>query len=79
LTALDLSPPQFPDLTCAQGGVAQVHALVIRADVDDELAYEIYCGREFAEYLWNTLRDAGQEFAAVPFGVASQRLLRARA
>src|SRR5262249_13721713 len=53
LTALDLSLPQFPDLTCAQGGVAQVHALVVRADVGDELAYEVYCEREFAEYLWN--------------------------
>jgi len=79
LTALDLSPSQFPDLTCAQGGVAQVHTLTVRADVGNELAYEIYCGREFAEYLWNTLRDAGQEFAAVPFGVAAQRFLRVKA
>ena len=76
LTALDLSRSQFPDLTCTQGSVAQVHALVVRADIGSELAYELYCGREFAEYLWNTLRDAGQEFAAVPFGVAAQRLLR---
>jgi len=76
LTALDLSLSQFPDLTCAQGSVAQVHALVVRADIGSELAYEIYCGREFAEYLWHTLRDAGQEFAAVPFGAAAQRLLR---
>jgi sarcosine oxidase subunit alpha len=79
LTALDLSRSQFPDLTCAQGSVAQVHALVVRADVGSELAYEIYCGREFAEYLWNTLKDAGQEFAAVAFGVAAQRLLRVKA
>src|SRR5262245_55327724 len=79
LTALDLSPSQFPDLTCAQGGVAQVHALVVRADVGDAPAYEVYCGREFAQYLWDTLRDAGREFAAAPFGVAAQRLLRARA
>jgi sarcosine oxidase subunit alpha len=77
LTALDLSSPQFPDLTCAQGGVAKVHALVVRADVGSELAYEVYCGRDFGEYLWETLKDAGQEFGAVPFGVAAQRLLRA--
>jgi sarcosine oxidase subunit alpha len=77
LTALDLSPPQFADLTCAQGSVAKVHALVVRADLEPELAYEVYCGREFGEYLWDTLRDAGQEFGAVPFGVATQRLLRA--
>jgi len=77
LTALDLSPQQFADLTCVQGEIAKVHALVIRADVGSKLAYEVYCGREFAEYVWDTLRDAGQEFAAVPFGVATQRLLRA--
>lgn len=76
LTALDLSPQRFVDLTCAQGSVAKVHALVIRADLGPELAYEVYCGREFGEYLWDTLRDAGQEFGAVPFGVATQHLLR---
>ena len=79
LTALDLSPRRFADLTCAQGSVAQVYALVVRADAGSELAYEIYCGREFAEYLWDTLRDAGQEFGAVPFGVVAQRRLRAKA
>jgi sarcosine oxidase subunit alpha len=77
LTAFDLSPRRFVDLTCAQGGVAKVHALVVRADLGPQLAYEVYCGREFGEYLWDTLRDAGQEFGAVPFGVATQRLLRA--
>jgi len=77
LTVLDLSPQRFTDLTCAQGSVAKVHALVVRADLGPELAYEVYCGREFAEYLWETLRDAGQEFGAVPFGMATQRLLRA--
>jgi sarcosine oxidase subunit alpha len=76
LTALDLSPQQFADLTCAQGGVAKMHALVVRANLGSELAYEVYCGREFGEYLWDTLRDAGREFGAVPFGVATQRLLR---
>lgn len=77
LTALDLSPLQFPDLTCAQGSVARVHALVVRADVGSELAYEVYCGREYGEYLWDTLMDAGQEFGVVSFGAAAQRLLRA--
>jgi len=77
LTALDLSSPQFANLTCTQGSVANVHAIVIRADVGGRLAYEVYYGREFGEYLWDTLMDAGQEFGAVPFGVVAQRLLRA--
>ncbi len=77
LTSLDLSPTTFPNLSCAQGGVAKVHALVMRADVQTQLAYEVYCGREFGEYIWETLHDAGQEFGVVPFGIAAERQLYA--
>lgn len=75
LTALDLRPAQFPDLSCAQGSLAGIHTLVIRADIQAHLAYQVYSGREFGEYLWNALLDAGQEFGARPFGLAAQRQL----
>jgi sarcosine oxidase subunit alpha len=75
LTAVDLSAGRFPDLACAQGGVAGVHALVLRADIGGELAYEIYGGREFGAYLWEALTDAGEEFGGVPFGTTAQRRL----
>lgn len=78
LTALDLRPAQFPDLSCAQGSLAGIHTLVIRADIQAHLAYQVYCGREFGEYLWDTLLDAGQEFGARPFGLAAQRQLHAQ-
>ena len=75
LTSLDLVPSQFPDLRCAQASIAKVHGLLIRADIGSHLTYEIYCRREFGEYMWETVHDAGQEFGAVPFGLATQRLL----
>lgn len=78
LTALDLRPAQFPDLSCAQGSLAGIHTLVIRADIQAHLAYQVYCGREFGEYLWDALLDAGQEFGARPFGLAAQRQLHAQ-
>ncbi len=78
LTALDLRPAQFPDLSCVQGSLAHVHALVLRADIQAHLAYQVYCGREFGEYLWDALLDAGQEFGARPFGLAAQRQLHAQ-
>lgn len=78
LTALDLRPAQFPDLSCAQGNLAHVHALVLCADIQAHLAYQVYCGREFGEYLWDALLDAGQEFGALPFGLAAQRQLHAQ-
>ena len=78
LTALDLRPAQFPDLSCAQGSLASIHALVLRADVQAHLAYQVYCGREFGAYVWDALLDAGQEFGALPFGLAAQRQLQAQ-
>ena len=75
LTALDLRPARFPDLSCAQGSLAGIHTLVIRADIQAHLAYQVYCGREFGAYLWDALLDAGQEFGARPFGLAAQRQL----
>ncbi len=78
LTALDLRPAWFPDLSCVQGSLAGIHTLVIRADIQAHLAYQVYCGREFGEYLWDALLDAGQEFGARPFGLAAQRQLHAQ-
>lgn len=75
LTALDLRPAQFPDLSCAQGSLAHIHALVLRADIQAHLAYQVYCGREVGTYLWDALLDAGQEFDARPFGLVAQRQL----
>ena len=77
LTALDLRPAQFPDLACAQGSLASIHALILRADIQAHPAYQVYCGREFGAYLWDALLDAGQEFGARPFGLAAQRRLHA--
>ena len=78
LTALDLRSVQFPDLSCAQGSLASIHALVLRADIQAHLAYQVYCGREFGAYVWDALLDAGQEFGARPFGLAAQRQLQAQ-
>ena len=78
LTALDLRPAQCPDLSCAQGSLASIHALVLRADIQAHLAYQVYCGREFGAYIWDALLDAGQEFGARPFGLAAQRQLQAQ-
>lgn len=78
LTALDLRPAQFPDLSCAQGSLAHVHALVLRADIQAHLAYQVHCGREFGAHVWDALLDAGEEFGVRPFGLTAQRQLHAQ-
>ena len=77
LTALDLGAGTFPDLTCAQTGIAGIHALILRADVRALLSFQVCCGRESGAFVWDALLDAGREFGARPVGLAALRTLAA--
>ncbi len=75
LTELDSSPHSFLNMTCAQGMVAQVHGTLLRRDSASLLSYELYFGREFGEYMWDAVLDAGARYGAAPFGLeAASRL-----
>lgn len=77
LTALDLGAEAFPDLACAQTGIAGVHAMILRVDVRALLSFQVCCGREFGVFVWDALLDAGREFGARPVGLAALRTLAA--
>ncbi len=76
LTSLDLRSDAFPNGACAQGGLAKVHAIILREDWDDLPAYRLLLGRELGEYGWEVIRKAGASLGLVPFGLAAERLLR---
>jgi heterotetrameric sarcosine oxidase gamma subunit len=76
LIALDLRPDRFPDGTSAQGGLAKIHAVVLRKDWGGLTAFFLLVPRELGEHAWETLREAGEELGLVPFGLAAARLLR---
>ena len=69
LTDLDISVDAFPDLSCAQGQVAEVYAIVLRWDRGDIPSYTVCFGRDFGEYLWEVMLEAGREYGMVPFGI----------
>ncbi|MGH8057052.1 MAG: sarcosine oxidase subunit gamma family protein [Candidatus Entotheonellia bacterium] len=77
VVALDLRPAVFPALALTQGGLAGVHALILRLDLGRTLGYRLLVGREVAEFVWDVLWDAGAEFGLVPFGETAHALLRA--
>ena len=68
ITDLDISPRVMPDLTCAQARFAEVQGLLLRRDIQSIPAYQLYAGREFGEYLWETLIDAAAETGGGPVG-----------
>ena len=68
ITDLDISPRVMPDLTCAQARFSEVQGLLLRRDIQSISAYQLYAGREFGEYLWETLIHAAAETGGGPVG-----------
>ena len=69
VTELEVSADAFPDMICAQTMVAEIHGLLLRRDLGDMLGYELYFGREFGEYMWDALLEAGEAYQVMPFGI----------
>ena len=76
VTELDVSPQAFPDMRCGQTRVAEIHSVVLRLDLGGLPGYELYFGREFGEYIWDALLEAGEEYEVTPFGVEAMAGLR---
>ena len=73
---MDISPPAFADTSCAQGKVAEVHGTVLRRDLRNITSYDLYVGREFGLYMWDTLLEAGEEHHITPYGTEAMEMLR---
>ena len=69
LIDLDVSLNAFSDLSCAQGQVAEVYAILLRWDQGAMPSYVVYFGRDFGEYMWEAMLEAGREYGMAPFGV----------
>ena len=78
LTSVDLRPRSFPDGSCAEIGLAKIHAVIYREDWRSLPAYVLLLSRELGQYGWDVIRTAGRTVGLVPFGVAAANLLRRR-
>lgn len=70
-----LTSLNFADVSCAQTSVAKVHAIVTRWDVGELRGYQILVTRDYAEFVWDAVMEAGAEFGIVPFGMAAWRMI----
>ena len=62
LCAVDLRYHKFSDMSVAQTVVARVNAIIVRRDLTDTPGYFVLTDSSLAEYLWDCLADAMQEF-----------------
>ena len=76
LCAVDLRPEMFALGHIAQTTLARTNAIVMRADIGSTLAYYVLGDSASAEYVWDSLLDAMQEFDGQPAGLHALRRLR---
>jgi sarcosine oxidase subunit gamma len=76
LCAVDLRPEMFAMGRIAQTTLARSNAIVIRADIGSTLAYYVLGDSASAEYVWDSLLDAMQEFDGQPAGIDALRRLK---
>lgn len=82
LTDLEISSEAPQGAACAEGPVADVQTLLIRSGaplggvrVDFS---ELYFSRDYAEYFWSAMMEAGREYGLVPIGTTALRSIRSR-
>ena len=68
LVALDLSA--VPPLGVIQGDLARVHAIMLRLDQGIPV-FRVLVGREYGDFVWRTLSDAGHDLGLTPVGAAA--------
>ena len=76
LADLDVTDAYLPPLGCLQTGIHHVQATVMREDVAGLPAYLLVTGREYSQWLWESVMEAGHEFGIVPFGLAAYSQLK---
>jgi heterotetrameric sarcosine oxidase gamma subunit len=72
LTSLDVRDEKLPNLSCAAGPMASIRVVLLRRDRARLPGYEVFCNREYGEYLWSAVMEAGAEFKMKPFGRAAE-------
>ncbi len=75
---LDFDQRRFPDGDARQSSVAKTRQLIVRGDVGGLPSYSLIGGRSLGAYLWDTLMQAGAEFAVAPLGLRDLRALSPR-
>ncbi|MBI2207532.1 MAG: hypothetical protein HYU41_27185 [Candidatus Rokubacteria bacterium] len=77
LVPIDLSA--LPALGLVQAELARVHAVILRADHPRLPAYRVLVPREYGDFVWRTLMDAGHDLGLTPVGAAAHARLGAEA
>ena len=72
----DLSAETLPNMGLLEAEIAGIPVRIHRMSFSGELAYEVYVGSGFAQWMWEALMRAGEPFQASPYGTEAMGALR---
>jgi sarcosine oxidase subunit gamma len=75
ICGVDLRAHKFDNGAIAQTSVARLGAVVARADINGTLAFHLFVDSASAEYFWDCVIDAMQEFGGKAVGIDALRAL----
>jgi sarcosine oxidase subunit alpha len=79
VTALDVSAEAFAMNSCAETGLAGVHAVLVRMPELSVPSVRVYVGWDVAEYVWERLMEEGRAWGVSPLGLEALQALRGTA
>ena len=76
LTELDVARDAFDSGSSAQSQFAEIHGTLVRLDAAGLPAYTLFFGREYGDYMWESIMEAGERYDVTPFGIETLGRLR---
>jgi glycine cleavage system aminomethyltransferase T len=73
VTPLNLTEQACPPLTCVMGNVAGVQVILLRLDSLPLEEHALYVSRDYAEYVYDCLLEAGRDLNLRPVGLRAYR------
>ncbi len=71
LCAIDLRTDKFDNLAITQTSLARINTIIIRHDIGDTPAYYVLIENVSAEYCWDCIQEAMQEYSGQLIGLSS--------
>ena len=66
----------FPFMGVREGEIAGIPVTIARLSFSGEMAFEVFCGAQWGQQLWDALMKAGKKFKVAPYGLEALSALR---
>ncbi len=71
-----MNDKDFPFMGVREGEIAGIPVTIARLSFSGEMAFEVFCGAQWGQALWDALLEAGKKLKVTPYGLEALSALR---